>query len=78
MEYKNLSELRKAMDNGDIKEENVQIVLDNDTVNFYLCNCQNDEDGEGSTEIIVHSASGYYDIEELYKMVFTRANVDWC
>ena len=68
-EYDTISDLKKAIDRKEI-EDDLQIVLDNDEVYFLI--------NDGTDEIKVKSASGYSDIEELYKLVFPKANVDWC
>ena len=73
MEFKTIKDLKDAIYNGKIDETKLQVILDNDCTSFYL-----DDGTEDGEEIIVKSASGYYDIGELYPLVFPKANVDWC
>jgi len=69
--YKNIAELLKAIKSGEIDESQLEIVLDNDITSFWYGK-------ETGAEIKVESANGYYDIEELYKLLFPEALVDWC
>ena len=75
-EYKNIKALKTAIENNEINEDDLQIILDNDNVSFYSGDEENDPDNFIDIEVI--SAGGYSDIEELYKLVFPKAKVNWC
>lgn len=71
--FETIKEFFEAVQQGQIKEENVRIVLDNDDTSFY------DESlPENEQDIVVKEAYGYADIEPLYKLLFPKANVHWC
>ena len=73
--YADLKGLRKAIDNGDIDGEKLQIVLDNDQTSYYYYN----DGSEGGKEITVVSAgNGYYDYRELYEVYFPSSTVQSC
>lgn len=74
--YKNLSELKKDIEKGIIPENDLRISLDNDNVSFY-CGDE-EEDPDNFIDIEVDSAGGYSDIEELYSLLFPKADVEWC
>lgn len=69
-EYENIKALKTAIEKGEVKEDNLQIILDNDMVSFLI--------KDGTEEINVQTASGYDDIQELYEIVFPKASIDWC
>ena len=75
-EYENIKALKTAIEKGEVKEDDLQIILDNDNVSFY---CWDEEfDPDNFIDIEVDGAGGYRDIEELYKLVFPKAKVNWC
>ena len=77
--YKNLTELREAIDAGEIDESQLRIVLDNDCTQFGLCPEATEEGDEiEENRIEVESSGGYQDIEELYALLFPKALVEWC
>ena len=74
--YATIKELKSAIEENEISEDHLQITLDNDNVSFY---CWDEElDPDNFIWIEVDSAEGYNDIEELYKLLFPKAKVDWC
>lgn len=73
MKFNTIKDLKNAILEGKVDEGRLEIVLDNDCTNFYLHNGTDEPD-----EITIKSANGYYDIEELYSLVFSKAKVDWC
>lgn len=73
-EYKNLKELRTAIDNGDIEGAKLSITLDNDTTYY-----EYDDGSDDGQKITIESAgNGYYDYEELYQCYFPKSRVDFC
>ena len=77
MKYKTIKGLREGINKGEVKEENLYIQLDNDGVYFGLTVDMITDESE-LEEIEVDSAEGYSDIEQLYKLVFPKATVEWC
>lgn len=67
-EYDTIKELHCAIRNGDIEESKLEIILDNDVTSFYYNN----------EEIIVKETNGYSDITPLYRLLFQKADVQWC
>ena len=57
---------------GDIDESNLEIILDNDGTGFYI---KSDDDAWDST---ILNGNGYFDIKELYELLFPKATVEWC
>ena len=71
--YKTIEDLYNAVRNGEVEESNLRIILDNDNISFYDESLPEDEQ-----DIAVKEANGYGDIEPLYRLVFPKANVEWC
>lgn len=72
--YKDLKELRKAIEDGSLDGEKLRIVLDNDHTGYYY-----DDGTEDGTDIIVKSAgNGYSDYFELYELYFPKCTVEGC
>jgi len=70
-----IQELHDEIRLGNIDESKLRIILDNDCTGFYI----NPEDPDDEPICIkVSEAKGYKDIEPLYKMLFPKANVEWC
>jgi len=59
---------RGARPFGKGQESELRVVLDNDMTSFFV----------GDEEIVVDEANGYYDVEPLYKLLFPKADVEWC
>ncbi len=78
MEFKTIKELYEAVKSGKIDETKLFIILDNDCTSFYNGKPKEDENYEVINEIDVVEASGYYDIEKLYPLLFPKATVEWC
>jgi hypothetical protein len=71
--FETIKALYETVKAGDIKEEKLNIILDNDQTSFIL------ETGiEGGEEIEIPEANGYRDVDKLYKILFPKAFVDWC
>lgn len=75
VKYKTVKDLLSAIKAGKIKEEDLQIVLDNDNTGFYL---PDPNDPDDCLTIEVESTNGYDDIEELYNLLFPKSDVSWC
>jgi len=75
-----LKELYEKVKSGEIDEEKLVIVLDNDWTSFCIREpgAEDDPFGEDEDRIGVEEAHGWADIEPLYKLLFPRATVDWC
>lgn len=67
--YKTLSALYKDVQSGKIDESELTIVLDNDWTGWYL----GEDDGENDNS--VGDGEGYYDVRELYELLFPKAEV---
>ena len=74
--YANIRALKVAIEKNEIKEEDLQITLNNDNVSFF--SGDEEKDPDNFIWIEVESAGGYSDIEELYKLLFPKAKVNWC
>ena len=70
MKYGSIEELYKAVKNGDMDESKLEIVMDNDYTGFYN---KDDEDGD-----MICEGNGECDLEELYRLLFPKAMVEWC
>lgn len=75
MEIKTIKELYEKVKSGEIDESQLSIVLDNDFTGFYLTNPDDEDD---PIKIVVREASGYRDVEPLYRLLFPIADVDGC
>jgi len=60
-----IKELKEKIDTGEISDEDMQIMIDNDETIFYL-----------SGKEIEVQAGGHDDVFELYKILFPFAQVD--
>ena len=69
-EYKSLAALVQAVRNGEVPEEQLRVVMDNDCSQVYL---GDDEEAEP-----IYRGNGYYDTEDLWPLVFPKATVEWC
>ena len=61
-DYKTIGDLRKGIDAGEIKEEDLRIILDNDSVDYYL---PDPNDPEDCVSVKVGGPSEYSSIKEL-------------
>jgi hypothetical protein len=80
-EFNTIKELFEAVKSGKVDESKLRIVLDNDCTDFY--EGEPDDFGDENwdwknIEIEVSEANGYSDIEALYKLLFPKADVQWC
>jgi len=78
MEFKTIKELYDKVKSGEIDESQLGILLDNDCTSFYLGDCKDSEGNDIDNEIRIKEANGYSDIEPLYKILFPKADVQWC
>lgn len=74
--YDTIKEFYEAVKSGEIKEEELRIVLDNDCTSFYEGDVT--DENYDDVRIEVEEANGYYDIEKLYPLLFPKATVEWC
>ena len=74
--YKTLEELHKAVKSGEIEESGMDVVMDNDCSHVYY-GPHKDSDGE-EIDNCIFMGHGYEDTEDLWPLVFPKANVDWC
>jgi len=64
--YKTLKDVVDAVKRGKLDESQICIILDND---FTLVK---------HGEMIIYEGNGYYDIKDLYPLLFPKAKVEWC
>lgn len=74
--YQTLQEVVDAVRSGKEDETKLSIVQDNDCSHIYVGPCE-DEQGNELDNCIYHG-KGYYDTDDLWKIVFPKANVEWC
>jgi len=72
MKYKTIKDLYEAVEAGVIDESKLNIILDNDNTEFYI----RSDDDKFAAEIC--EGNGEYDVEELYRLLFPNAIVEWC
>lgn len=70
-----LKDLYEKVKSGEIDESKLIIRMDNDTTQFYSVKGQ-DQDGDDIIDQYF-DGNGYRDIEELYPILFPKADVDW-
>ena len=68
VELGTIKEFYEFVKAGNVDEAGLEIIIDNDGTSFYI----NDK------EIIVSEANGYYDVRDLYSLLFPGASVNWC
>jgi hypothetical protein len=73
-----IEELYKAVQAGQIDESELTVVLDNDSTSFYTGPFTDADGNELDNSIDVAEANGKMDIEELYRLIFPKARVEWC
>lgn len=70
--YKTLQELTIGIKTGEIDEAKVRIILDNDNTCVELMGV-GDENPPA-----LYRGNGYCDIEDLWPLLFPKAQVEWC
>ena len=70
--FATIKELHQAVKDGEIREEDLIITLDNECTSFGASSRPDDDD------IVVDETNGYGDIEPLYELLFPYATVEWC
>lgn len=70
--FESLKELVEAVRCGEVNEALLYVVMDNDCSSVY---CASDEDED---EEALYCGKGYYDVEDLWPLVFPKAKVEWC
>ena len=78
--FKTIKDLYYAVQKGEIDESKLVITLDNDCTSFACGPTYDEKTGDDIEEnvIKVEEAYGYYDIEQLYPLLFPKATVQWC
>ena len=71
--YTTLKELVEAVRSGEIDESKLQVVMDNDCSHVCIPHSNPEEEGEE-----LYNGKGYYDVEDLWPLVFPKATVEWC
>jgi hypothetical protein len=66
--FTTLKGLVKAVKQGQIDESELSIIMDNDCSFVYLA----------GQERAIYRGQGYYDIEDLWPLIFPKAKVEWC
>lgn len=74
--YKTLEELHKAVKSGEIDESKMEVFMDNDYSRVYY-GPYTDSDGK-EIDNCIFRGKGYNDVQDLWPLVFPKANVDWC
>jgi len=64
--YKSITELKEAVERGDVDEATLEVWIDNDDTGVYTTI---------DPEEPILSGAGYADLEELWKLVFPKAHV---
>lgn len=74
--YKTLKEVVEAVKLGELDESELCIVMDNDCSHIYSGPCRDESGNE--IENCIYNGKGYSDTEDLWPLVFPKANIDWC
>ena len=74
--YKTIQEVVEAVKAGKEDEGKFVIIQDNDCSNIYVGPCE-DEDGN-ILDNCIFRGSGYADTDDLWKVIFPKAVVEWC
>lgn len=64
--YNSIKEVLEAVKKGEIDESKLEVYMDNDHTSVH---------NESSDPI--YEGNGYYDIEELWPLLFPKASVNW-
>lgn len=71
---KSIKDLYDKVKSGEIDESKLIIRMDNDTTQFYSIR---DADKYSDDVEDYFSGNGYRDIEDLYPILFPKADIDW-
>lgn len=74
--FDTLQELVAAVTIGDLDESALLVIQDNDCSHIYY-GPQEDDDGE-EIDNCIYRGKGYYDTDDLWKLVLPKAIIDWC
>jgi len=74
--YKTLKELHEAVQSGEVDDANLTIVMDNDC-SHVMSGPAEDENGNEIDNVIYHG-KGYCDTDDLWPLLFPKANVMNC
>ncbi len=65
-----------AVKSGALDESQIEVVMDNDCSSVYY---GTNEDASGNeVDNQIYEGAGYFDVEELWPLVFPKASVGWC
>lgn len=74
--YKTIAELVKAVKSGELDEDKMEIIMDNDCTHIYYGPIENPEMDDWGP--CIFTGKGYEDCADLWPLVFPKAMVDWC
>ena len=66
--FEQLKDLVAAVRDGSIEESSLRVVMDNDCSYVSV----------DASEEILYEGTGYYDVKDLWPLVFPGASVGWC
>lgn len=75
-EYDTIEQFYNDVKSEKIDESKLEIILDNDSTFFYYS--EDIKDKDDNNKIVIRECNGHNDIEPLYKLLFKKADVQWC
>ena len=73
MTFSTLKDLVAAVRRGEVAEDRLRVVMDNDSSSVYLESLASDAEPEN-----IYTGRGHYDVEDLWPLVLPKAEVEWC
>ena len=75
-QYESIAAVVAAVRSGELDESQLTVVMDNDCSRVEYGPWEDDHGEE--IDNVIFRGKGYYDVEDLWPLVFPQADVEWC